>query len=35
MKKWLTNNLFLKIVALTLAIITWLYANSELTQYIP
>lgn len=35
MKKWLTNNLFLKIVALALAIITWLYANSELTHYIP
>jgi len=30
MKKWITHNLGLKIIALALAIITWIYVNGEL-----
>ena len=32
MKKWLTHNLALKLIALGLAIITWLYVNGVLIQ---
>ncbi len=32
MKNWLTHNLLLKLVALGLAIITWLYVNNELLK---
>jgi len=32
MKKWLTNNWILKLVALGLAVITWLYVNNELLK---
>jgi YbbR domain-containing protein len=35
MKKLLTHNLTLKIVALGLAIITWLYVNGELRRITP
>ncbi len=31
-KKWVTNNLGLKILALALAIATWFYVNHELTK---
>ena len=30
--KWLTNNWGLKVVALLLAIITWIYVNGELLK---
>ena len=32
MKKRLTHNLGLKLIALVLAIITWMYVNSELIK---
>jgi len=32
MKNWITNNLVLKIVALVLAVVTWLYVNNELLK---
>jgi len=32
MKKWFTNNLGLKIIALVLAVITWIYVNGELNK---
>ena len=32
---WLTNNWILKIMALGLAIITWMYANSILIKSTP
>jgi len=32
MKKWFTDNLSLKLVALGLAIITWIYVNRELMR---
>ena len=32
MKNWFTHNLVLKLVALGLAIITWLYVNNELLK---
>ena len=32
MKKILTNNLLLKLIALGLAIITWIYVNGELIK---
>ena len=31
-KQWFTYNVFLKIIALLLAIITWFYVNGELTK---
>ena len=31
-KKWITNNLGLKILSLVLAMATWFYVNSELTK---
>lgn len=31
-KKWITHNLGLKLVALGLAIITWIYVNGELLK---
>ena len=30
MKNWFTNNLWVKIVSLILAVITWFYVNEEL-----
>lgn len=30
MKKWFTHNLGLKLIALGLAIITWIYVNREM-----
>ena len=32
MKKWFTYNLTLKLIALGLAIITWIYVNRELMR---
>lgn len=32
MKKWFTQNLWLKLIALGLAIITWIYVNGELAR---
>lgn len=32
MKKWLTNNLGLKLIALGLAVITWIYVNGEMLK---
>lgn len=32
MKSWLTNNFGLKLIALALAIITWIYVNGELLK---
>lgn len=32
MKNWLTQNLGLKIIALGLAVLTWIYVNKELIQ---
>ena len=32
MKKWFTHNLGLKLLALLLAIITWIYVNNELIK---
>ncbi len=32
MKSWFTHNLVLKIVALVLAVVTWLYVNNELLK---
>lgn len=32
MQKWLINNLWLKVVSLILAIITWFYIYGELTK---
>jgi len=32
MKKWLTNNLTLKLIALGLAIVTWIYVNGEIMK---
>ncbi len=33
-KKWFTHNFALKIIALGLAIITWIYVNNELAKSI-
>ena len=30
MKKWLSHNFSLKVIALVLAIITWVYVNGEM-----
>jgi len=32
MKKWITNNLGLKVIALGLAVITWIYVSGELIK---
>lgn len=32
MKKWITHNIGLKLIALGLAIITWVYVNGELLK---
>ncbi len=32
MKRWFAHNLFLKLIALGLAIITWIYVNRELMR---
>lgn len=32
LQKWFTNNLWLKIIALILAIISWIYINEEVKQ---
>ncbi len=32
MKKWLTHNLGLKLIALGLAIITWIYVSGEILR---
>ncbi len=32
LKKWITYNLGLKLIALGLAIITWIYVNGELLK---
>lgn len=32
MKRWFTHNLPLKLIALGLAIITWIYVNRELMR---
>ncbi len=32
MKKWFTHNLGLKLIALGLAIITWIYVNGEILK---
>lgn len=32
MKKWLTYNLGLKLLALGLAIVTWIYVNGEVIK---
>ncbi|MDP6686261.1 MAG: hypothetical protein QGI05_04825 [Candidatus Omnitrophota bacterium] len=32
MKNWLINNLWIKIISLVLAIITWFYVNGELDK---
>ena len=31
-KRWFTHNLGLKVIALALAIITWIYVNGELLK---
>jgi len=31
-KKWVTHNLGLKLIALGLAIITWIYVNGEIMK---
>jgi YbbR domain-containing protein len=33
MKKWLTYNLGLKLIALGLAIITWIYVSGEILRH--
>ncbi len=33
-KKWFTHNLILKLIALGLAAITWVYVNDELSKHI-
>lgn len=35
MKKWFTHNLGLKLIALGLAVVTWIYVNGELVKSIP
>lgn len=32
MKDWLLNNLWIKIISLILAVITWFYVNREMTR---
>jgi len=32
MKSWIINNLWIKIISLLLAIITWIYVNGELDK---
>jgi hypothetical protein len=32
MKRWLTYNLTLKLIALGLAVVTWIYVNGELVK---
>ncbi len=32
-KRWLTNNLGLKILALGFAVVTWIYVNGELVKF--
>ena len=32
MKNWLINNLWIKIVSLLLAVVTWFYVNGELDK---
>lgn len=32
MKKWLTHNLTLKLIALGLAVVTWIYVNGEIMK---
>ncbi len=32
MKKWFTHNLALKLIALGLAVITWIYVNGEIMK---
>jgi len=32
MKTWVTNNFWIKIVSLILAVITWFYVNGELSK---
>ncbi len=32
MKQWLTHNFTLKLIALGLAVITWIYVNGELVK---
>lgn len=32
MQKWLINNLWLKLISLILAIVTWLYISGELIK---
>ena len=34
-KNWLTYNLGLKLIALGLAVVTWIYVNGELVKPIP
>lgn len=34
-KRWLTENISIKILALILAIIVWLYINSDLIRFAP
>ena len=34
-QNWLTHNIFLKVIALGLAIITWIYVNSSLIRSMP
>ncbi len=33
-KKWVTHNIILKLIALGLAVITWIYVNDELGRHI-
>lgn len=32
MKRWFTHNFTLKLIALALAVITWIYVNGELIK---
>jgi YbbR domain-containing protein len=32
MQKWLTNNFWLKLISLILAVVTWLYISGELAK---
>ena len=34
-KRWLTENITIKILALALAVIVWLYINSDLIRFNP
>lgn len=35
MKNWITNNFVLKLIALGLAVVTWIYVNGEVIKRPP